>query len=802
MTIKPLSADRLCLRTDPQRLPFDTTARLPEPDGPVGQDRAMRAIGFGAKIAQPGYNIFVTGPQGSGKRSAVSRALERIAASMPAPSDWCYVHNFAAPHRPLPLRFAAGQGARFKEAMGEFVETLKSAMPKLFESEEYCRRRGAIEDEFRQVVDGALDELRRKAETQGLALIERSEGGFDFVPQRDGLALSEDEYRRMTKADRDRLSERTRKLRTELDRTMQSLSASRDRTVEKLKALDRELGEAEVRRLLRPLAEAYRSDAAAGAHLEAVFQDVMSHIDALQASARGNGNDDDEKGGNVPFHRYEVNLLVDNRAAKGAPVVTLNLPSLSRLVGKVEHVPLLVTMITDFMFIRPGALHAANGGFLLIDAMELLQQDVSWETLKRALREAEIRIANLAEILDRSQAVTIQPEPVPLDLKVVLFGEPWLYYRLRELDPDFAEFFKVQADFSTTADRDDANCSQLLRVFASVSRANGLRHLDRGGAARMLDEAARMAGDAEKVSVRTGRLTDLLREADHFAGASGRTTIAVADVALAVAAKEDRAGRIKAFEQELIRRNIVFIDTEGAKAGQINALTVMNLAGFSFGVPARVTAQVRPGDGRVIDIERLAEFSGPTHAKGVQILSGYLNGHYSLRRPLSLSASVAFEQSYGPIDGDSASAAELIAILSAVADVPLKQSIAVTGSVDQRGRVQPIGGTNEKIEGFFDICAMRGLAKGHGVIIPKANMVNLMLRDDVVEAVGNGRFAIYAVETVNDAIEILTGMKAGGCRGSGSFPSGTFNGRVAKRLDHFARPRILRPIRLGGWWPF
>ncbi|MGB8365290.1 MAG: Lon protease family protein [Rhizomicrobium sp.] len=801
MTIKPLAVERLCLKTDPQRLPFDTTAGLADPDGPVGQDRAMRALALGAQIAQPGYNIFVTGPQGSGKRASVQRALERLAAGQPTPPDWCYVHNFAAPHRPLALRFPAGQGRAFKHALGGFVDTLKEVMPKLFESDEYRRRRGAIEDEFRKSVDSELDRLRRQAETQGLALVERDEGGFDFAPQRDGLPLSEDEYRQMPKADRDRLAERKRELKVELDKTMQSLGALREHAVQRLRALDRELGEAEIRRLMQPLAQAFQSNREASAHIETVFHDVMAHIEALQAVARGQGGDDGERV-EVPFHRYQANVLIDNSGAKGAPVVTLALPSLSQLVGKVEHVPLLMTMITDFMFIRPGALHKANGGYLLIDALDLLQQDVSWETLKRALREAHIRIANLAEILDRSQAVTIQPEPIPLDIKVVLFGEPWLYYRLRELDPDFAEFFKVQADFATTAKRDNANCSQLLSVFASVARGDGLKHLERSGAARMIDEAARMAGDAEKVSVRTARLTDLLREADHFAGEARRSFITADDVSRAVAAREDRAGRLKALEHEFVERGIIFIDTDGAKAGQINALTVMSLADFSFGAPARLTAQVRPGDGRVTDIERLAEFSGPTHAKGVQILSGYLNGNYSLTRPLSLSASVAFEQSYGPIDGDSASAAELIAILSAIADVPLKQGIAITGSIDQRGRIQPIGGVNEKIEGFFDICAMRGLAKGHGVIIPKANIVNLMLRDDVLDAVGRGRFAVFAVETVDDAIEILTGMKAGARRSAGGFPGGTFNARVAKRLDHFARPRILRPIRLDGWWPF
>jgi lon-related putative ATP-dependent protease len=799
--VKPLDADRLCLKTDPARLPFETTGNLTPADQPVGQERAMRAVAFGAGMAQPGYNIFVTGPQGSGRRAAVKAALARIAAAAPLPPDWCYVHNFAAPHRPMPLKLPAGQGAAFKKAMGAFVEQLQSAMPKLFESEDYRRRRSVIEDEFRQTVESALDRLRKAAEAQGLALVENDKG-FDFLPQRDGLVLSDDEYRRLPKPDRERLNDRVRDLRGELDRTLQQLGQVREKAVERLRALDKELGEGVVRGLMRPLADRFGGNREIGSHIEAVFQDVMAHIELLQALAQGEGDTQGDRDEEVPFHRYEVNLLVDNSGAKGAPVLSLALPSLSNLVGKVEHVPVLVSFITDFMYIKPGFLHRANGGFLLIDALDLLQQDVSWETLKRALREARIKIENLAEILDRSNAVSIQPEPIPLDLKIVLFGEPWLFYRLRELDAEFAELFKVQADFSTSADRNDANCGALLRLMSSVARDDGLKQFDRTGAARLIDEAARMAGDAEKISVRTSRLADVMREADHFAGEAGRSLIGAADINRAVAAKEDRGGRLKALEQELIRRNILFIDTDGAKPGQVNGLTVLSASGFAFGMPARITAQVRPGNGRITDIERLAEFSGPTHIKGVQILSGYLNGHYSLSRPLSLSASVAFEQSYGPIDGDSASTGELIAILSAIADVPLKQSIAITGSINQRGQVQPIGGANEKIEGFFDVCNARGLTKHHGVIIPKANVINLMLRDDVVDAVRKGRFAVYAVEHVDEAIEVLTGMRAGSRRAAGGFARGTFNRRVADRLTYFARPRILRPIRLDGWWPF
>jgi lon-related putative ATP-dependent protease len=798
--VKPLPPERLCQKTSPEKLPFETTAGLTPPNGPVGQERAMRALAFGAKMAQPGYNIFVTGPQGSGKRSSIRRALERMAAASPTPPDWIYVHNFKLPHQPRALKFSAGEGAEFKTALKDFVDELKSAMPRLFESDEYRKARGAIEDEYRTNVDSVLDRLRALAEKQGLALVDRGDNELDFAPQRDGLALSEDEYRRLPKTDRDTLSARTQSLKPELEKTVETIGEIRQRAIEKMRSLDRDFGEREVRRLMTPLVARFQANRDAHGHLESVFQDVMSHLDALQAEARGEADDDNRN--DVPYHRYEVNLLVDNTGQKGAPVVTLDLPSLSHLVGKVEYVPLLVTVITDFMFIRPGSMHRANGGFLLIDALDLLQQDVSWETLKRSLRETKIKIENLAEILDRSNTVSIRPEPIPLDLKIVLFGEMWLFQRLRELDSDFAEFFKVQADFSTSVDRDDANCGQLLALLSDVARTDSLKQLDRTGAARVIDEASRMAGDAEKISVRTGRLADLMREADHFAGEAGRSLIVGEDVTKAIAAKEDRAGRLKALEHELIKRNIVLIDTGGAKVGQVNGISVLSLAGFAFGMPARITARVRPGNGRVTDIERLADFSGPSHAKGVQILSGYLNGHYAVTRPLSLSASLAFEQSYGPIDGDSASTAELIAILSAIADVPLKQGIAITGSINQHGIIQPIGGANEKIEGFFDVCASRGFAKGNGVIIPKANTINLMLRDELVAAARDGRFQVYAVETVDEAIEVLTGMKAGARKKSGAFPRGTFNRRVSDRLTWFARPRILRPIHLDGWWPF
>lgn len=801
MRIKPLGADKLRRATNPAQLPFQTTADLPEPYGPVGQDRAMRAVHFGAGMAQAGYNIFVTGPAGGGKRQAVGRALKRLAASMPVPPDIVYVHNFSAPHRPRMLRFAAGEGAKFRTAMQDFAVGLKAAMPKLFESETYRTRRAGLEEEFHRTAEAAFDRIRRDAEAQNLVLIERGEGGFDFQPARDGLIVADPEYRGMSKPDRDRLAGHARALRSVLEKEMEQLEALRQATLERVRMMDRELGEAAIRALAAPLSQRFAQHREAHAHVEAVFRDAVAQVDLLQAAARSDPDERARREGNT-LHRYDVNLIVDNTCAKGAPVVTLGLPSVTSLIGKIEHVPVLMTIVTDFMFVKPGALHQANGGFLLIDAMDLFRQDLSWETLKRALKARTIKTESVADILDRSQAVTIQPEPVALDIKIVLFGEPWVYHRLCQADPEFADLFKVQADFSVTAPRNEENCAGLLCTMASIARSDGLKQLDAGGAARLLDEASRQAGDAEKISVRIGRLADVMREGDHYAAVEGRSLISASDIARAVAAKDDRSGRFKALEHELIQRRIVFIDTDGAKAGQVNGLTVLGTAGYSFGLPARITARVSPGEGRIVDIERVARFSGPSHVKGVQILSGYLNGAYAVGRPLAVSASVAFEQSYGVIDGDSASAAELVAILSAIAGVPVKQGIALTGAINQHGGMQPIGGANEKIEGFFDVCMARGLQRHHGVIIPKANVVTLMLREDVVRAAQEGRFAIYAVETVDEALEVLTGMAAGARRRDGSFPRGSFNRIVHERLLDFARPRVLKPVHLDGWWRF
>lgn len=794
MAVKPLAVDKFRLKTDPARLPFFSTAELPDADAPPGQDRAVRALAFGARMREPGYNIYAVGAKGSGKHRAVQHALERIAASRKPASDWCYVHNFADPQSPQALRFASGDGAIFARAMATLVASLRSAMRDLFASADYRAHKAALEEEFENTSVTVFHELRRAADIRGLMLVEPHEGRFELKPQRAGMVLSDEEYAGLPKAEREHINHARHELRALLDQTLKALSSLRERHAQQMRTLDRTLGETRLGDLMQPLYQRFGMDDGVRRYLNGLARDLLMNLSLLQSIARGQA---EVKA--AAFHRYNVNLLVDNAGAKGAPVVAVGLPILSRLVGKVERVPLVTSTITDFMHVQPGALHRANGGFLLVEALELLQQEASWAALKRALREGRVRIESLSDIRERAQTMAIAPEPIALDVKVVLFGEPWVFARLRSLDPDFAELFKVQAEFSNTTERNDVHCLALLRGVAAMSRCDRTRHLDRTGAARLIDEASRMAGDAERISVRIGRIYDLVREANAYAADSNRLLIASWDIERALAAKEDRAGRMKALEQDLIKRRLIFIETDGAKTGQVNALTVMDAGGNRFGAPARITASVGPGVGRGVLIERLAHYTGLSHKRGAQTLGGFLNMIYAPFVPLSLLASVAFEQCYGPIDGDSASAAELIAILSAIADVPVAQGIGITGSIDQHGAMQPVGSINLKIEGFFDVCAMRELSPGHGVIIPKANVVNLMLREDVAEAARRATFAIHAVDTVGEAIEVLTGMVAGN-RAARGFARGSFHRLVVEQLIEFARPRVLRPMQLDRWW--
>jgi lon-related putative ATP-dependent protease len=564
----------------------------------------------------------------------------------------------------------------------------------------------------------------------------------------------------------------------------------------KVKELNQEVGMFAVGHFIEELRRTYLDLPAVLAYVTSVQQDVIDNLDEFLGMTDTPPAAPAEASPPQPpvrasfFRRYRVNVVVDHSGATGAPVIYEDHPAVQNLVGRIEHMAQMGTLVTDFNLIKAGALYRANGGYLILDARKVLLQPFAWEELKRALRSREIRIEVLGQTLSLVSTVSLEPEPIPLDVKVILLGERLLYYTLYQADPDFGELFKVAADFEDQMDRTSDNHLLYARMIGTIARQEGIRPLDRAGVARVIEQSARLAGDADKLSTHVHTVADLLREADYWAGEAQHPVIDATDVQHAIDAQIRRLDRVRERIQEEIQRGTILIDTQGAAVGQVNGLSVLSMGQFAFGRPSRITARVRLGRGEVVDIEREVALGGPIHSKGVLILSAYLGARYASDRPLSLSASLVFEQSYSGVEGDSASSAELYALLSALADLPVKQGLAVTGSVNQRGQVQAIGGVNEKIEGFFDTCRAQGLTGEQGVLIPASNVKHLMLRHDVVAAVAAGQFQVYAVETIDQGIELLTGVPAGERDNAGAFPAGSVNQRVEARLVELAEKRL------------
>ena len=792
--IAPLPPDALYRRCDLEGLPFETTADLPDLEEVPGQERALAAVRFGIGIRRRGYNLFALGTSGTGKHTTVRRFLDRAAATEPAPPDLCYVNNFAVPHKPIALTLPPGTGERLKADMRNLVEDLQTAIPAVFESEDYRNRKQVIDEGFKQRQESAFGALQEKAQARGIAMI-RTPMGLALAPTRNGEVLSPDEFRALPEEDRKRLQADIEQLQQELEETVREFPAWDKERRDRLRALNREVTSLAVGHGIAALRASYAGFPGIVAYLDAVEQDIIENADVFLSTAvetpmaQPLGGKPTRADGER-FRPYQVNVLVDSSGRSGAPVVYEDNPTVGNLIGQVEHEARMGALVTDFNLIKAGALHRANGGYLLLDARKLLMQPYAWESLKRALYAEELRIESLGQMLSVVSTVSLEPEPVPLDLKIVLLGERALYYLLSAYDPDFPELFKVAVDFEDEMDRDRAASQAYARLVATIARNEGLKPFGRDAVARVVEQSARLADDAEKLSTRLGGIADLMREADYWAAQAAREAVTAGDVQQAIDAQIRRSDRLRERSQEMIQREILLIDTAGQAVGQVNGLSVISLGGFSFGRPSRITATARLGHGEVIDIERKVELGGPTHSKGVLILSSFIAARYAPEHPLSLSASLVFEQSYGGIDGDSASSAELYALLSALADLPIKQSFAVTGSVNQRGDVQAIGGVNEKIEGFFDVCAKRGLTGEQGVLIPLANTKHLMLRHDIVDAVRAGKFRIFAVRTIDEGIELLTGVPAGGRDDTGAFPEGSVNRRVEDRLVALAKRRI------------
>jgi lon-related putative ATP-dependent protease len=783
MAGRPLSPERLRQICRAESLSFASTAELPDLPGLVGQERAVDAIRSGIGIRRKGFNVFAFGPPGAGKHTLIQELLQTEAADAPAPPDWCYVNNFTDPHRPRRLRLPTGRAAALRDAMKRLVVELRVALPAAFEREDYRARREVIDQQFKRRHEEAFGGLQRKAEEKSVGLL-RTPVGLALAPIKNGDVIPPDIFQRLPGADRERIKADIETLQAELEAIVRRIPDWEREHRSAVRQLIRDTTAVVVNHLLQEVRTGFADLPDVVAYLAEVERDILEHADEFMAQGR-DGAGPEGAGTEVDaFRRYQINVLVDNSGRQGAPVVFEDHPTHQNLIGRIEHLARFGALVTDFNFILAGALHRANGGYLVLDAERLLTASFAWETLKRVLRAGEIRTVSLEQMLSLASTVSLDPEPIPLEVKVVLVGSPRLYYLLAELDPDFPELFKIAADFDDRIDRTPETTGLYARLIAAAIRREKLRPLDRDAVARSIEAAARMSGDAAKLTAQTRAHVALLQEADHLAEEAGKPITGGDHIEAAIDARRRRADRVYRRFQEEIGRDTLRIETDGERVGQVNGLSVITLGGASFGHPSRITAQVRLGKGEVIDIEREVALGGPIHSKGVLILSGFLGGRFGRNAPLSLTASLVFEQSYGAVEGDSASAAELFALLSALADLPVRQAFAVTGSIDQHGRIQAIGGVNEKIEGFFDVCRARGLSGAQGVLIPAANVQHLMLRRDVVAAAGS--FNVIPIETVDQGIELLTGSPVGVPDVTGRYPEGTLNQRISVRLAAFA----------------
>jgi lon-related putative ATP-dependent protease len=779
---KPLPPALLHRRCGPEELSFKLSSELADAPAMIGQDRAAEAVEFALRMRRKGYNVYALGPAGTGRHSLVEDLLHRRATTESTPPDLCYVNNFADPQRPHELDLPAGQGAGFASAMKHLIDELRIALPAAFERDEYRARREVLDQQMKAHSDEGFGGLQQRAEAKGITLI-RTPMGLALAPQRDGKVMNPEDFQALPEEERKRIQADLETAQSELEAVMRQVPQWEREHRDALRALNRDTTGFAVASLIGELRNTYADLPDLLEYLDAVERDIKENVDDFLPQPQ----QQPEPGGaptppaaqaameDMRYRRYQVNVIVDNGNQQGAPVVYEDNPTYQNLVGRVEHLARFGALITDFNLIQAGALHRANGGYLILDAERLIAGGYGWAALKRGLQSEEIRIESIEQALSLASTVTLQPEPIPLDVKVILVGSPLLYYLLSQHDEDFAELFKIAADFDDRVTR-TANATMLYaRVIATIVRREHLRAFDRDAVARVIEQAARLASDSERLSTSMRAIHELLQEADQLAADARKEVVGEAEIQVALDAQVRRGDRIYRRMQEEIERRTIRIETSGAAIGQINGLSVISLGALAFGNPTRITAQVRMGRGEVVDIEREVQLGGPLHSKGVLILSGFLGGRFGATRPLSLHASLVFEQSYGGVDGDSASAAELFALLSALAEVPIKQCFAVTGSVDQHGIIQAIGGINEKIEGFFDVCRARGLTGEQGIIFPASNVKHLMLRADVVAAAAEGKFRIIPMETIDQGLELLTEVA-----------TDVTDQKIAARLDGFA----------------
>jgi len=802
MAITKLTSQQLYRKCDAGKFSFTTTADLEERLSALGQDRAISAVELGINIKSRGYNLFCLGPEGTGKTSLVKRILEQEGKKRPTPDDWVYVYNFDEPHKPVALNFNAGEAPGFAKAMEEFASFLEHELPEAVKDEMYEEQLKVIREKYQEKRNDYVKVLQKKAKGKKVSLLHMPMGVV-VAPMKNGEIISPDVFDTLSEEEKNEIMADLNAMQEEIAAHQDNAPGWEEKQSEEILKLQDKLVKDALKQPLSEIRQRYKGNRKVAEYLKSVQNYILENIAVFvpdyNQDNKPQGGEEEPMAGLLSqlksqqeedrFAKFKVNVVVKNVPESGAPIVLLDHPTQGNLVGKVERIQQFGALVTDFSLIKGGALHRANGGFLLIDARKLLLQPYSWDSLKRALAAKEIKIEPPSE--DTSFAtISLDPQPIALDVKVVMTGDAELYDLLSERDPDFKDYFKVEADFGGEIDRTDENEAEYAKLIGSLSKKKNLRSLNKQAVARVIEYSSRLADDSEKLTAHVASIGDLLKEADYWARKSKASQIGKTHIEQAIKSQVYRSDRINRAMLEQIDKGTILLDVKGKRVGQINGLVVYNFTRNSFGKPTRITTQVRLGRGEFVNIEREVAMSGPIHSKGVLILQALLSNRFAKRTPLSLSASIVFEQSYGGVDGDSASSTEYYCMLSAIAELPIKQSLAVTGSINQFGEIQPIGGVNEKIEGFFEVCKYNGLTGTQGVIIPRTNVCNLMLREDVVEAVENGEFHIYAIDTVDDGIELLTGIPAGTPDKRGRFAKGTVNYAVQQALEGYYRDYV------------
>lgn len=790
LELRPEELRRVC---PPESLGFEDTSQLPPLETTVGQERAVSSLDFGLGIRTGGYNLFVAGLVGTGRSTTVRRFVERIGRLQPTPPDWCYVHNFSDPYRPVAISLPAGMGRQFKADMDEFIAHARREIPRAFESEDYERRR---REELRQVQrarEALSERLQRDAARLGFA-VQPTLVGIITIPLKDDRPITPEEFEQLPEEEKRSIQERSERLQEEIRETMAASRRLEKEAAERIRQLDRQVALFAIGHLLDELRSRYEEHPKVLHFLDQVQEDLIEHLDEIRGAERVEevhahrpAEEAEFIAREDPFLRYRVNVLVDNAETRGAPVVVEQNPTYYNLLGRIEYRARFGMMTTDFSMIKGGALHRANGGYLVLQAHDLLLSPFSWDGLKRALRSREVRIENLGEQFSPFPSATLRPEPIPLDVKVVLIGHPILYHLLYYLEEEFRKLFKVKADFAVDMPRSPDNERRYAEFIQRIAQESGLPPFHKSAVARIIEHGSRLVEHQDRLSARFLEVSDLVNEAAYWASRDGHTQVLAEHVERALEAKEYRSNLVEDRIRELIREGTIFIDTGRAVPGQVNGISIVDLGDYIFGRPVRITARVSMGRGHVVNIEREVELSGRLHSKAFLILRGYLVGKYGVHRPLALNASITFEQLYDEVEGDSASAAELAALISALAGVPVRQGIAITGSVNQRGELQPVGGVTRKIEGFYQVCKVKGLTGDQGVLVPRANMKHLMVKDEVVQAVRDGKFHVWAASTIDECLELLTGIPAGEMRQDGTYPEGTLGFLVDRQLRRFAQ---------------